>query len=86
MRPPIGWAAGATNESLESLEWKFTANEEAWGLELPELSRKQRTELSLRLLEMDCTQDDAADLAACEQAALFGFAMLDEMEAENPTP
>lgn len=54
-------------------------------LKLPELSRKERRELSLRLLEMDCTPEETIDLAACGQAALLGFAMLDEMEAEEPT-
>ena len=51
--------------------------------ELPALSRRQRRELSLRLLEMDCTPEEAEDLSTCEHSAVLGFAMLDEMEAEE---
>lgn len=51
--------------------------------ELPSLSRAERRELSLRLLELDCSSDEAEDLAACEHFADLGFAMLDEMEAKT---
>ncbi|MCW1884776.1 hypothetical protein OKA04_08555 [Luteolibacter flavescens] len=54
--------------------------------ELPSLNREERRELSLRLLEMDSTPEEAADLAVCEHSAALGFAMLDELEAEAQTP
>ena len=50
--------------------------------ELPSLSRAERRELSLRLLELDCSSGEAEDLASCEHSAVLGFAMLDEMEAK----
>lgn len=49
--------------------------------ELPSLSRKERRELSLRLLELDCTAAEAEDLAVCEHSAAIGFALLDELES-----
>jgi len=51
--------------------------------ELPGLNHRQRRELALRLLELDTTAAEAEDLAACEHSAALGFAMLDEMEAED---
>ena len=45
------------------------------------LTPQERRELPLRLLELECTGPEAEDLAACEQAAALGFAMLDELEA-----
>ena len=54
--------------------------------ELPVLNRSQRRELSLRLLEMDCTPQEADDMAACEHSAVLGFALLDEMEAQKQAP
>jgi len=54
--------------------------------ELPSLNREERRELSLRLLEMECTPAEAGDLAVCEHSAALGFAMLDEMEAKAEAP
>lgn len=54
--------------------------------ELPSLNREERRELSLRLLEMDCTPAEAEDLAVCEHSAAIGFAMLDELEAKAEAP
>lgn len=45
------------------------------------MSRPERRELSLRLLELDTTAQEAEDMATCEHSAALGFAMLDEMEA-----
>jgi hypothetical protein len=50
--------------------------------ELPSLSREERRELSLRLLEMDCTAAEAEDIAVCEHSAALGFALMDELEAK----
>jgi hypothetical protein len=52
--------------------------------ELPQLTRQQRRDLSLRLMEFDCSPEESEDLAVCEFSAALGFALLDEMEAKNP--
>jgi hypothetical protein len=49
--------------------------------ELPALTRPERRELSLRLLEIERTAAEADDIAVCEHSAAMGFAMLDAMEA-----
>jgi hypothetical protein len=51
--------------------------------ELPVLTRQERRELSLRLLELDSSQAEADDIAICEHSAAMGFAMLDALEAED---
>jgi hypothetical protein len=51
--------------------------------ELPALTRPQRRELSLRLLEIQSSDAEADDIAVCEHSAAMGFAMLDAMEAED---
>jgi hypothetical protein len=48
----------------------------------PSLSRKERRELSLRLLELDGSAVEAEDLAVCGHSATLGFALLDELEAK----
>ena len=53
--------------------------------ELPILTQPQRRELALRLFALETTDQEAADVAGCEHAAALGFAMLDEMEAEDRT-
>lgn len=54
--------------------------------ELPALSRRERRELVFRIVEIDSSEAELEDLAACEQAAMAGFAMLERMEAEDATP
>ena len=51
--------------------------------ELPRLTWQQRRELALRLCEINSSEAEAEDLAACEHSAALGFAMLDRMEAED---
>jgi hypothetical protein len=53
---------------------------------LPALSRRERRELALRIMEIDCTAAELDDLAGCEQSAALGFAMLERMEAEDESP
>lgn len=53
--------------------------------ELPTLTRPQRREISLRLLEIKTTEAEADDIAVCGHSAAIGFAMLDAMEAEDGT-
>ena len=48
--------------------------------ELPKLSHQQRRELCQRIIAMEA---QAEDLAACDQSALQGFVLLDQMEAED---
>ena len=48
--------------------------------ELPRLSPTERRELSRQLIALEPEHDD---LAFCDVAARAGFAMLDEMEAED---
>jgi hypothetical protein len=51
--------------------------------ELPRLTRQQRRELSLKLLDFDSSEAESDDLAVCELSAAMGFALLDEMEAKD---
>jgi hypothetical protein len=51
--------------------------------ELPALSRLERRELAMRIVEMDSSEGEMDDMAACEHSAALGFAMLDTMEAED---
>jgi uncharacterized protein Smg (DUF494 family) len=51
--------------------------------EIPTLTRLERRELVLRLVEMDSTEAELDDMAVCEQSATLGFAILDSMEAED---
>jgi hypothetical protein len=51
--------------------------------ELPRLTRQQRRELSLKLLDFDSSAAESDDLAVCELSAAMGFALLDEMEAKD---
>ena len=48
--------------------------------ELPRLSHAERRELSRRLNALEA---ETEDLAACEESARRGFALLDAMEAED---
>ena len=54
--------------------------------ELPSLSPTERREVALRLIEIDCSDAETEDLAACEQSAIAGFAMLETMEAGKSMP
>lgn len=54
--------------------------------EIPLLTRAQRREVALRLLEMEATEAEAEDIALCEHSAAMGFALLDAMEAEDHAP
>jgi hypothetical protein len=51
--------------------------------ELPRLTRQQRRELALKLLEFDASGEESDDMAVCELSAAMGFAMLDELEARD---
>jgi hypothetical protein len=51
--------------------------------ELPRLTRQQRRELSLKLLDFDSSRAESDDMAVCELSAAAGFALLDEMEAKD---
>ena len=53
--------------------------------ELPILTRQERQELAMRLLEIDSTEAEREDMAVCEHSAALGFAMLDALEAEEAT-
>ncbi len=53
--------------------------------EIPVLTRQQRRELSLRLIEMDASVAELEDMAVCESSASLGFALMDTMEAEHST-
>jgi hypothetical protein len=48
--------------------------------ELPRLSPTERRELSRQLIALE---PEAEDLASCDATARAGFAMLEEMEAED---
>lgn len=48
--------------------------------ELPRLSPTERRELSRRLIALEPEHED---LASCDTAARAGFAMIEEMEAED---
>jgi hypothetical protein len=48
--------------------------------ELPRLSPMERRELSRQLIALEAEHDD---LALCDASARVGFALLDEMEAED---
>jgi hypothetical protein len=48
--------------------------------ELPRLSLAERRELSRQLIALEPERED---LVLCDAAARAGFAMLDEMEAED---
>jgi hypothetical protein len=54
--------------------------------ELPALSRRQRHELAIRLVELDSNPAEMDEMGACEFSAVLGFAMLDQMEAEESQP
>lgn len=51
--------------------------------EIPALTRQQRQELSLRLIEMDTSVAELEDMAVCEQFANVEFALMDSLEAEQ---
>jgi len=53
--------------------------------EIPALTRQQRREFSLRLIEMDASLAEREDMAVCEHSASLGFALIDSMEAEKST-
>lgn len=53
--------------------------------EIPALTRQQRRELSLRLIEMDTSVAELEDMAVCEHSASLGFALMDSLEAEKST-
>jgi hypothetical protein len=48
--------------------------------ELPRLSHEERRELTRQLIALE---PEPEDLAMCDAAARSGFAMLEEMEAED---
>jgi hypothetical protein len=48
--------------------------------ELPKLSNSERREICLKVLSFETETDD---LAICDQVASEGFALLEEMEAED---
>lgn len=54
--------------------------------DLPALSRLERRELALRIMEIDSTDAELDDMAVCEQSVVLGFAMLERMEAEDEAP
>jgi len=48
--------------------------------ELPRLTHHQRRELCQKIIELEA---GSGDIALCDEAARQGFAMLDEMEAQD---
>jgi len=50
--------------------------------EIPALTRQQRRELFLRLIEMDTSVAELEDMAVCEHSAGIGFALMDSMETD----
>jgi hypothetical protein len=47
------------------------------------LTRQQRGELSLKLLDLDSSEAESDDLAVRQLSAATGFALLDESEAKE---
>jgi hypothetical protein len=48
--------------------------------ELPKLTHQQRREICQRIISLEAEQED---ISACDATALAGFALLDQMEAED---